>query len=121
MKDLFETAAVGVEVVGVALLVVGLAISTGRFVGRALRGPARLAAYQNFREELARTLLLTLEFLIAADVIYTIAVEQSFASLGMLALLVVIRTFLSFSLQLELTGRWPWHGGGETPGSEEAP
>ena len=73
------------------------------------------------REELARTLLLTLEFLIAADVIYTIAVEQTFSSLGMLALLVVIRTFLSFSLQLELTGRWPWHGGEETPGSREAP
>ncbi len=57
-------------------------------------------AYRAFRQELGRSLLLTLEFLIAADIIYTIAVNPTFTSLGMLGLLVLIRTFLSFSLEM---------------------
>jgi uncharacterized membrane protein len=67
-------------------------------------------AYRSFRQQLGRTLLLTLEFLIASDIIYTIAVERTFESLGMLGLLVLIRTFLSFSLEVEISGRWPWQG-----------
>ncbi len=61
-----------------------------------------------FIHQLGRTLLLCLEFLVAADIIYTIAIEPSFNSLGLLGLLVLIRTFLSVSLEMELTGRWPW-------------
>ncbi len=110
MKELFEMATLAVEAAAVLLLLIGFALSTGRFLYRALRGPG-LPAYHSFRRELGRCLLLTLEFLIAADIIYTIAVDQTFTSLGMLGLLVVIRTFLSFALELELTGRWPWQGG----------
>ncbi len=53
-------------------------------------------------------MLLGLEFLVAADIIRTVAVTPTFATVGMLAVIVVIRTFLSFSLELEITGRWPW-------------
>ncbi len=99
MKELFETAALVVEAAAVLLLLIGLTLSTGRFLYRTrrVRGPP---AYRAFRQELGRSLLLTLEFLIAADIIYTIAVNPTFTSLGMLGLLVLIRTFLSFSLKM---------------------
>lgn len=109
MKEFFETAALAVEAAAVSLLLIALVRSTGHFLYRALRGE-RLPAYRAFRQQLGRSLLLTLEFLIAADIIYTVAVEQTFVSLGLLGLLVLIRTFLSFALELELTGRWPWQG-----------
>ncbi len=110
MKELFEIISIGVEAAAVTLLSLGLIISTGRFLFGVARGPVT-TAYRNYRRELGRTLLLTLEFLIAADIIYTIAVDKTLASLGMLGLLVVIRTFLSFALELEVTGRWPWQVG----------
>lgn len=106
MKHLFETAAIAVEAVGILLLLTGLTLALVRFLYGALGKADRLSAYRSFRRQLGRTLLLTLEFLIASDIIYTIAVDRSFASLGMLGLLVLIRTFLSFSL--ELNERWPW-------------
>ena len=117
MKELFETAVLGVEAAAVLLLLSGLSLSTGRFLYRTLRGLG-LPAYRAFRQELGRSLLLTLEFLIAADIIYTIAVDQTFTSLGMLGLLVLIRTFLSFSLELEVSGRWPWQDRGEAPADQ---
>ncbi len=55
-----------------------------------------------------RSILLGLELLVAADIIRTVAVTPTFQSVGVLAIIVVIRTFLSFSLELEITGRWPW-------------
>lgn len=108
MKQLFEIAANGVEAAGILLLLVGLVLALARFLYRALREGDKTAAYGAFRQQLGRTLLLTLEILIASDIIFTIAVERSFATLGMLGLLVLIRTFLSFSLEVELSGRWPW-------------
>lgn len=64
--------------------------------------------YRELRANLGRAILLGLEFLVAADIIGTVAIEPSFRSLGVLALIVAIRTFLSFSLELEISGRWPW-------------
>lgn len=98
-----------VESAAVILLCLGLVVSTARF----LYGAARRqdGTYRNYRRELGRTLQLTLEFLIAADIIETVAVDKSYQSLSMLAGLVLIRTFLSFALELEVTGRWPWQGG----------
>ena len=85
MKEFFELAAVSVEVAAVLLLLVGLTFSTARFLLRAVRGSG-LTAYHAFRQELGRNLLLTLEILIGADIIWTVAVEQTFMSLGMLGL-----------------------------------
>jgi uncharacterized membrane protein len=65
-------------------------------------------AYRSLRTELGRAILLGLELLVAADIIGTVVVEPTFRSIGVLAGIVVIRTFLSFSLEVEINGRWPW-------------
>ncbi|MDX1655868.1 MAG: DUF1622 domain-containing protein, partial [Candidatus Competibacteraceae bacterium] len=65
-------------------------------------------AYHGFRTQLARSILLGLEFLVAADIIGTVAVEPTLDNLTVLGLIVLIRTFLSFSLEVEINGRWPW-------------
>ena len=107
MKEIFELISVGVESIAVALLSLGVIISTGRFVYGAARGLAT-TAYRHYRNELGRTLMLALELLIAADIILTIAVEPTYETLSMLAILVVIRTFLSIAIDVESTGRGPW-------------
>ena len=65
-------------------------------------------AFRSYRANLGRGILLGLEFLIAADVIGMVAIVPTFERLGILGLIIVIRTFLSFSLQIEIEGRWPW-------------
>lgn len=109
MTDLFESARLAVEAVAVLVLLGGLAVSLARYGYETLRATAA-QAFRGLRQHVGRTLLIALELLIAADIIKTVAVEPSFRSLGILGLLVLIRTFLSFALQLELTGRWPWQG-----------
>lgn len=118
MNERFETAVLAVEAAVVLLLLIGLTLSTGRFLYRPWGGA--LPAYRFFRQELGHSLLLTLEFLIAADIIHTVAVDQTFTSLGILGLLVLIRTFLSFTLELEISGRWPWQDRGQAPAGEWA-
>lgn len=66
------------------------------------------ATFHGVRQRLGRGILLGLELLVAADIIHTVAVELSFQTVGVLAIIVLIRTFLSFTLELELTGSWPW-------------
>jgi len=65
-------------------------------------------AYENYKHQLGKTLLLGLEFLVAADVVRTVALEPTLTNVAVLGLLVVIRTFLSWSLTVEIEGRWPW-------------
>jgi len=64
--------------------------------------------FQTYRLQLARGILLGLEFLVAADIIKTVAIELSFETVGILAVIVLIRTFLSFAIEFEMTNRWPW-------------
>ena len=71
----------------------------------------RTEVYAKYRRLLGRSILLGLEFLVAGDIIRTVAVDPTFASVGVLGIIVIIRTFLSFSLELEITGRWPWQKG----------
>ena len=97
------------EAVGIAVMVLGALLATTAFARDARRGPDQ--AYRRYREQLGRAILLGLEFLVAADIIGTVAIEPSFENLGALALIVLIRTFLSFSLELEITGKWPWQQG----------
>lgn len=98
-----------VEIAGTAIIVIGAFGSLGlflwRLVGR-LKPSAALIA--DFRSSLGRSILLGLEFLVAADIINTVAVEPTINSLLVLAGIVLIRTFLSFSLEVEIEGRWPW-------------
>jgi uncharacterized membrane protein len=99
-----EVASVLIEVVAVAIIVAGVAYASVLFVLR--RGP--LDAYSSYRSRLGRALLLGLEVLVAADIIRTVALEPSVANVAVLGLLVLIRTFLSWSLVVEIEGRWPW-------------
>jgi uncharacterized membrane protein len=94
-----------IDIVGVAVIVIGIALATLTFL-QEFRG--NMEAYKRFRQNIGRAILLGLEILVAADIIRTVAVEPSFRSVGILAVIVVIRTFLSWSLELELEGRWPW-------------
>jgi uncharacterized membrane protein len=96
----------GIDAVGVAVIVIGALAATVIAATRLARGSE--AVYRPYRQQLGRSILLGLEFLVAADIIRTVAVKPTFTSVGVLALIVLIRTFLSFSLELEITGRWPW-------------
>lgn len=101
------------DVAGVAVMVMGALVSipmaiTGRGVRTPDDKPGRVSAYRAYRQLLGRSILLGLELLVAADIIKTVAVTPTWESVGVLAVIVMIRTFLSFSLELEITGRWPW-------------
>lgn len=102
-----------VDGAGVVVIVVGAAIATGRFVFR--RQPGPLASYTLYRQNLGRVILLGLEFLIAGDIIRTVVVSPTLANVFVLGMIVLIRTFLSITLQLELEGRWPWQAATTQP------
>jgi uncharacterized membrane protein len=95
-----------IDAAGVAVIVVGALFAAGAATLRLLRHEA--GNYHLFRQQLGQTILLGLELLVAADIVRTVAAEPTFAGVGVLGLIVLIRTFLSFSLEVELTGRWPW-------------
>jgi len=98
-----------VEVVGTAIIVVGSFGALASFLVQIARATAaRDVLVSRFRSSLGQSILLGLEFLVAADIINTVAVEPTIRSLIVLAGIVLIRTFLSFSLEVEIEGRWPW-------------
>lgn len=101
---------------GVAIMeILGIAIITGFALYALAVVPILLLKkgnaddiFRQVRQRLGRGILLGLEFLVAADIIHTVAVELTFKTLGILAVVVLIRTFLSFTLEVELSGHWPW-------------
>ena len=117
MKETFVVAVDVVEAGAVILMLIGLTLSTARYLYGWAR-ENRKAAYTIYRRDLGRSLLLTLEFLIAADIIETVAIEKTLQSVGILGALVVVRTFLSFALEVELSGRWPWQSASSTSSEE---
>ncbi|MDN4999364.1 DUF1622 domain-containing protein [Bradyrhizobium sp. GCM10027634] len=94
---------IGIEIFGVFIIVVGIIWSARYIFGRDVA-----SRYDSYKISIGRSLLLGLEVLVAADIVKTIAIELTFVSLGLLAGLVVVRTFLSWTLTLEIEGRWPW-------------
>lgn len=97
------------ELAGIGTTLVGAVGATANAAWRVLaRGLRPKQVYQGFRRQLSRGILLGLEFLVAADIIETIAVEPTFRSVGVLGLIIAIRTFLSFTLEIEIAGRLPW-------------
>lgn len=103
-----------VEAAGIAVLLVGMLLSTAAFA-RDWRRADLGDAYAAYRANLGRAILLGLEFLVVADIIATVAMEPTFQNLGVLAILVAIRTFLSFALEVEISGQWPWKRGPDEP------
>jgi len=108
MLEIIELVGQGVDVAGVVVMVLGLIVATLYFLNDRRRKNNFIETYQNYRQGIGRAILLGLEILIVADIIRTIAIEPTFSSLGILAIIVLIRTFLSATLELELEGRWPW-------------
>lgn len=106
-----------VELAGVAIIVGGTLLSSGYFLHEGIGGDWR-QAYDRYRANLGRGILLGLELLVGADIMSTVTAPLTFKSLGLLAAIVVIRTFLSFSLETEIEGCWPWQRSRRT-GSEE--
>jgi uncharacterized membrane protein len=105
LHALVELAASGFEAAGVAVMVLGALLAFVPFDAGSRR-PRDLV--QGYRERLGRAIILGLEFLVAADILQTISAEPTLRSVGVLGGIVLIRTFLSFSLAVELEGRWPW-------------
>jgi uncharacterized membrane protein len=97
-----------IEVGGIAIIVLGALGATLAFLGQLLRGLSGDDAYSLYRSNLGRAILLGLEFLVAADIINTVAIEPTLQSLLILGGIILIRTFLSVSLEVEIEGRWPW-------------
>ena len=124
-RHIIETVGQFVDFAGVAVMVLGALISIplairGHQPRRLPAGAEKLTVYRSYRQLLGRSILLGLELLVAADIIRTVAVTPTFESVGVLAVIVLIRTFLSFSLELEITGRWPWQKEPRTSDSAEA-
>jgi uncharacterized membrane protein len=96
------------EAAGVGILIVGGIVSVVAYVRDLANGVARQVAYTGLRHNLGRTILLGLEVLIVADIILTVAIDQTLESAATLGLIVLVRTFLSFSLDIEMDGVVPW-------------
>ena len=110
LDNAIRTIGTAVEVGGVAMLVLTAVVATLLLFIDWRREHSFAPAYKGYRRNLGRGILLGLEFLVIGDIIGTVAVEPSFQNLGVLGLIVLIRTFLSFSLEVEIEGRLPWRG-----------
>src|SRR5215831_16189024 len=96
------------ELAGVAIILGGIMLATVAFVRDGIRASDWRSAYPRYRSDIGRGILLGLELLVGADIISTITAPLTFESVGLLAGIVAIRTFLSFSLETEIEGCWPW-------------
>lgn len=108
VKPIAEWCAATIELVGILIIVILALYSLAHGALGLLKKEDAEGAFRQVRQRLGRGILLGLEFLVAADIIHTVAVELTFKTVGVLAIIVLIRTFLSFTLDVELTGRWPW-------------
>lgn len=106
------------ELVGVLILVLGALVALYRYAAALLRHQDPISAYGALRSGLGRAILLGLEILVAADIIRSVAINPTFESVGVLAVIVLVRTFLSWSLEVEITGSWPWR---RPPRAPDAP
>lgn len=102
-----EIAGIAMEAAGVAVIIIGAAIASITYLGR-IRTLGANRSYAAYRMSLARSILLGLELLVAGDIIRTVVVSPTLENVGLLAIIVLIRTFLSFTLELEVSGRFPW-------------
>ena len=104
-----------IEVLAVLFILFAVIGSLGRYIYNHFSGASENQRYKRFRHRLARSLMLGLEMLIAADIIRTVALEATLQSILVLGLLVLVRTFLSWSLVVEIEGYWPWQAAGRKP------
>lgn len=108
IKPFAEYCAAGVEAIGIGIIAIFSIYALLYAFSRLFKKENTEEGFHKTRQKLGRGILLGLEFLVAADIIDTVAVELTFHSVAVLSIIVLIRTFLSFTLEVELTGRWPW-------------
>ena len=106
LVEIIEGIGTAIDAIGVAVIAGGAVLAVFMTIGKGRREDG--GAYDFFRRRLGRAILLGLEFLVAADIIRTVAVTPSGESVAVLGGIVLIRTFLSFTLEMEISGRWPW-------------
>jgi uncharacterized membrane protein len=122
-EEWMEQVVHGFEIAGVAILVIGSIAALGGYILALARG-RREGAFERVRQGVGRAILLGLEVLIIADIVLTITVEATVESALTLGLVVLVRTFLSFSLEIELEGALPWRRdrkGADRPMDDDAP
>jgi uncharacterized membrane protein len=109
IRTAIEWAALGIEMLGALVIVVGvLRVAITRGTVRFLLKVDEPGAYESYKHQIGRSLLLGLEFLVAGDVVRTVALEPTLVNVAVLGLLVLVRTFLAWTLSVEIEGRWPW-------------
>lgn|SRR5689334_12948400 len=114
-KQTIELMSLGFEITGVIVLVIGTLYAFTIFAASLLRRGMTPPAYQALRRDMGKAILMGLELLVAADIVRTVAIDPTFVTVGVLGLIVLIRTFLSWSLEVEITGTWPWQHVHEQP------
>jgi uncharacterized membrane protein len=120
MTELLKITVIAFETLAAGVLIIGATVFLVRLINALLRGSQGFKEFRKFRHGFGHTLLLALDLLVAADIILTVTLELSFETLGMLGLLVLIRTFLHFILELEVSGRWPWQAARSASDEPEA-
>lgn len=107
-QDVIYAISEGIDFAGVVVIAFGAIAGVLGFARDVLRQEKVVTAYDRLRTFLGRSLLLGLEFLVAGDIIKTVAIEPTFDSVTVLAIIVLVRTVLSLSIDVEIDGRWPW-------------
>lgn len=108
-SSLIELLARIFDIGGIAALLIGTVAALAIYLRRVIPHIGEQSrAYRNLRQGLGRAILVGLELFIAADIIRTVTIEPTFQSIGVLGLIVLVRTFLSWSLEVEINGEWPW-------------
>ena len=108
-----DGAALAIEILAVAIIILAIFFSVGRYLFQVALRTETEDLYRRLKIRLGRTLLLGLEILVAADTVRTVALDTTLQSILTLGLLVLVRTFLSWALEVEIGGRWPWQPGRE--------
>jgi uncharacterized membrane protein len=114
-EDVISVTGKVVDGAGVTVMVLGIITAAVRFGQRLTRPDDSTEPYPALRRELGRSVLLGLELLVAGDIIRSVALSPSFESVGILAVIVVVRSFLSTTLEMEISGRWPWQRSNDPP------
>ena len=116
VRTVIEWAALGIEMLGALIIIAGvLRVAITRGTVRFLLKLDDPGAYESYKHQIGRSLLLGLEFLVAGDVVRTVALEPTLGNVAVLGLLVLVRTFLSWSFTVEIEGRWPWQPRAKVP------
>ena len=118
-KTIVAYVAYGIEAVGVMVIVIGSVVGSVRVLPQ-LKLRAIAEIYHEYRQVIGRSILLGLEFLIAGDVIRTVIVSHTLTDVAALALMVLVRAFLSLTLTVEIEGKLPWVKPGERSAPEKS-